>query len=107
HPDFAAVDILGQVLTAQPTGRLHQALVETGKASSIFGAERQTREPGSSYFGAAVRKDAPMAPARDALLEVVEGFAAKPVTDAEVERARVKLQGDVEQLLTNSRSVAL
>jgi len=107
HPDFAAVDILGQILVAQPSGRLHKALVETGKAAAIFGAERQTREPGSSYFGAAVRKDAPMDPARDALLAEVEGFAAKPVTDEEVERARTKLKGDVEQLLTNSRSVAL
>jgi len=107
HPDFVAVDVLTHVLTAQPTGRLHKALVETGKAASTFGAERQTREPGSAYFGAAVRKDAPMEPAREALLGVLEGFAANPVTDAEVERARVKLRGDVEQLLTNSRSVAL
>ncbi len=107
HPDFVAVDVLAQILTAQPSGRLHKALVETGKAASIFGAERQTREPGSAYFGAAVRKDAPMEPARDALLGVIEGFAANPVTDDEVERARTKLKGDVEQLLTNSRSVAL
>jgi zinc protease len=107
HPDFVAVDVLTQVLTAQPSGRLHKSLVETGKAASIFGAERQTREPGSAYFGAAVRKDAPMDPARDALLGVLEGFAANPVTDEEVERARTKLRGDVEQLLTNSRSVAL
>ena len=48
-----------------------------------------------------------MEPAREALLAELEGFAAKPVTDEEVERARTKLQGDVEQLLTNSRSVAL
>ena len=107
HPDFVAVDVLTQILVTQPTGRLHKALVETGKAASIFGAERQTREPGSAYFGAAVRKDAPMDPARDALLGVLEGFAATPVTDEEVERARTKLRGDVEQLLTNSRSVAL
>ncbi len=107
HPDFVAVDVLTQILTTQPTGRLHKALVETGKAASIFGAERQTREPGSAYFGAAVRKDSPMDPARDALLGVLEGFAATPVTDEEVERARTKLKGDVEQLLTNSRSVAL
>jgi zinc protease len=107
HPDFVAVDVLTQILTASPSGRLHKALVESGKAAAIFGAERQTREPGSAYFGAAVRRDAPMDPARDALLGVLEGFAANPVTDEEVERARTKLKGDVEQLLTNSRSVAL
>ena len=107
HPDFVAVDVLTQILIAQPTGRLHKALVETGKAASTFGAERQTREPGSAYFGAAVRKDASLDPVREELLGVLEGFAKNPVTDEELERARTKLKGDVEQLLTNTRSVAL
>ena len=107
HPDFVAVDLLTQILIAQPSGRLHKALVATGKAAAVFGAERQTREPGSVYFGVAVRRDAPLEPARDALLATLEGFAASPVTDEEVERARTKLRADVEQLLTSSRSVAL
>jgi len=107
HPDFVAFDLLTQILIAQPSGRLHKALVETGKATSTFGAERQTREPGSAYFGAAVRRDLPLEPARDTLLATLEGFAASPVTSEEVERARTKLRADVEQLLTNSRSVAL
>jgi zinc protease len=54
-----------------------------------------------------VRRDGSLDPARDALLATLEGFAATPVTDEEVERARTKLRADVEQLLTNSRSVAL
>ncbi len=107
HPDFVAVDFLTQILIAQPSGRLHKALVATGKAAAVFGAERQTREAGSVYFGAAVRRDAPLEPARDALLATLEGFAANPVTDEEVERARTKLKSGVEQLLTNSRSVGL
>jgi zinc protease len=107
HPDFVAVDLLTQILVAQPSGRLHKALVATGKAAAIFGAERQTRDPGSVYFGAAVRRDSPLEPARDALLAAVEGFAAEPATDEEVERARTKLKADVEQLMTSSRSVAL
>jgi zinc protease len=107
HPDFVAVDLLTQILVAQPSGRLHKALVATGKAAAVFGFERQTREPGSVYFGVAVRRDAPLEPARDTLLATLEGFAANPVTDEEVERARTKLRADVEQLLTNSRSVAL
>ncbi len=107
HPDFVAVDLLTQILIAQPSGRLHKALVATGKAAAVFGAERQTREPGSVYFGAAVRRDASLEAARDTLLATLEGFAANPVTEEEVERARTKLKGDVEQLLTNTRSVAL
>ncbi len=40
HPDFAAVQVLVDVLTNEPSGRLYKALVETGKASSVYGASR-------------------------------------------------------------------
>ncbi len=106
-PAFVAIDLLTQILTAQPSGRLHKALVETGKATTSFGAERQVREPGTLYFGVSVGRGLPLEPARDALLAVVEGFAAAPVTDAEVERARTTLQSEFEQLVADSRSLAI
>jgi zinc protease len=34
-PDYAAVEILTQLLADTPSGRLHKALVETQKASSV------------------------------------------------------------------------
>jgi zinc protease len=107
HPDFIPVDLMTQILVAQPSGRLHKALVESGKATATFGAERQTREAGSVYFGASVAKNLPLEAAREALLATVEGFAARPVTDEELERARTKIKNDIEQVLNNSRSLAL
>jgi len=107
HADYAAVELLALLLTQQPTGRLHKALVESGKASAAFGTDRQTREAGSVYFGAAVPKDKPLEAARETLLAVLEGFAGAPVTDAEVQRARLKIQNDVENLLSNSRALAI
>lgn len=107
HPDYPAVDLLTQVLSAQPSGRLHKALVETGKAASAFGTERQQREAGSAFFGATVKKDQPLEAARDALLEVVEGFAGAPVTDAEIARARTRIENDIKSLLDNTSSLAI
>ncbi|HEY9380462.1 MAG TPA: pitrilysin family protein, partial [Burkholderiales bacterium] len=107
HPDYVPVDVLTEVLTTKPTGRLHQALIETGQATFAYGYNRQLRDPGSAYFGASVQQGSSLEQARDTLLRTVEGFAEKPVTDEEVERARVTLQNDVEMLLTNTRGVAL
>jgi len=106
-PSFAAVDVLTQVLTSEPTGRLHKRLVEAGKATSSFGVDRQMREAGSVYFGAVVPKGQSLDAARDTLLEVLEGFAATPVTEEELHRAKVQLQNDVEDLMTNSRALAI
>ncbi|HLU77460.1 MAG TPA: pitrilysin family protein [Burkholderiales bacterium] len=107
HPDYVPVDLLTEVLTAKPTGRLHKALVETGQATFAYGYNRQLRDAASAYFGASVRLDGSLDQARQTLLRVLEGIADEPITDEEVERARIKLQNDVEMLLTNTRGVAL
>ena len=56
HPDFAALDIIALILGDTPSGRLHKALVETKKASSIFGFDFQWHDPTLAIFGAEVRQ---------------------------------------------------
>ena len=107
HPDYAAIDVLVALISHVPTGRLHKALVESGRASFAFGNESQQREAGYAYFGASVREGQPLDAARDVLLETLEDFAQKPVTEGEVERARTRLLNDIEKVLANSTSLAM
>jgi len=107
HPDYAAVDVLVALLNHVPSGRLHKALVESSLASSSFGTERQLHEAGFAYFGANLRRDASIEAARDALLGVLEGFAAKPAAEDEVERARTRLLNDIELTLADSRELTM
>jgi len=107
HPQYAAIDVLVALLGDVPAGRLHKALVEPGLASSVFGTERQLHEAGFAYFGASVRRDASLDAARDALLGVLEGFASKPASDEEVERARTRLLNDIELMLADSRELTM
>ncbi len=107
HADFPAIDILVTALTKVPGGRLHRALVETGKASSVFGGDQQQRDAGYAYFGASLRKDMPLDAARAALIATLEGFAANPITDDELERARTQLLNDIEMALNNPRELGL
>ena len=103
HPDFPAVDVLAHVLGSTPSGRLHRALVQTGKASRVWGYDGGAYDPGAATFGAALAKDAPLDAARDALLDELETLAAKPVTAAEVERARTELLNDFEKTQLDAR----
>lgn len=107
HPDYAAVDILSQVLGDTPSGRLHKALVETKKASSVQGFGFQWRDPTLIFFGAEVRTGDTLDAARDALLQTVEGVGANPPTKEEVERARASLLKDIDLSLNNSSQVGL
>ena len=107
HADYAALDILITALTKVPGGRLHRSLVESGKASNVYGGDQQQREAGYAYFGASLRKDMPLDAARTALIATLEGIAADPITDDEVERARTQLQNDIEMALTNPRELGI
>ncbi|HVT44064.1 MAG TPA: pitrilysin family protein [Thermoanaerobaculia bacterium] len=107
HPESAAVQILESVLADVPAGRLYKALVEAKKASSIGSFAFQLNEPGVALFAAEVRKDAPMAPAREAMLQTIEGIGASPVTKEEVDRARANLLKEIELSFNSSEGIGL
>jgi zinc protease len=107
HPDFAAIDIIAQILGDTPSGRLHKALVESKKASSIFGFDFQWHDPTLAIFGAEVRQGDSLDAARDTLLQTVEGITANPPTKEEVERARAQILKNIELALNNSDQVGL
>jgi zinc protease len=107
HPDAAAASILLQVMSDTPSGRLHKALVETKKASSVYGFPYFFGEPSLFLVGAEVRQEASMDVARDVLLDVVENTVKTPVTKDEVERARGQLLKQIELNLNSSEQVGL
>ena len=107
HEEFGAIDIISQVVGDTPSGRLHKALVEAKKASSIFGFGFQWREPSLALFAAEVRVGSSLDAARDALLETIEGLGAAPPTKEEVERARAQLLKEIELNLNRSDLIGL
>lgn len=107
HPDFAAIDVLTQVLGDVPSGRLYKALVETKKASRVGAFNYQLRDPGILGFRAEARQDQPLAPVRDILLKTVEEASRTPFTAEEVGRAKTSLAKQTELLLNNSERAAI
>ena len=106
-PDAPAIDLLDSLIGDSPSGRLYKELVETKKAAKVGCTSYTLREPG--YFMCNVQlnaKDAP-GPAKDALLSVLEGFAKKPPTKEEVERARTALLKQYELLLNSSDRIGI
>jgi zinc protease len=107
HADYAALEILGQVLADAPAGRLHKELVEKGKAAAVFPAALMLAQPGMFGFGVQVRAEQSVDAALDQLLAIVEKPAARPVTDAEVERARNQILASIDLSLNSSENVGL
>jgi zinc protease len=107
HEDFAALQIVSQILTSPPSGRLYKALVETGKASNVGSSLLQLRDPGMTMYLAEVRTEASLDDAQQTLLATIDDIASTPFTEEEVERARNRLLSAIELQLNNTEQVAL
>ncbi|GIT30578.1 MAG: hypothetical protein Ct9H300mP1_26240 [Planctomycetaceae bacterium] len=46
HPDFVPLDVLTDILSSSPTGRLYKALVQTKRAASLRGFSYALHDPG-------------------------------------------------------------
>ena len=103
--EYASIDVLIHVLGNAPSGRLHKALVQKGLAASIWAGENALHDPGYAHFGARLAKDAPIGPARDALIATIEGLAQDPIRPEEVERARTVQLKEYENVQSDSRSL--
>ena len=107
HPDFAAIDLLTQILADTPAGRLHKTLVESKKASQVFGYNFQLHDPGVSLLGAEVRQEDSIEEARATFLKTIEAITQEPPTEKEVERARRQLLKNIDLTLNDVNRVGL
>ncbi|MFO1339313.1 MAG: pitrilysin family protein [Burkholderiaceae bacterium] len=107
HPDTAAVELLGLVMSDVPAGRLHKKLVEGQLAASVFSWNADLHDPGFALFGAQLAPGLDADKARDALLATLENVAAQPITDEEVNRARAKWLKDWELRFSDPETVGV
>lgn len=107
HPDAPALDLLAYVLGDTPSGRLYKALVETKKAAFVYAYAGSDREPGVIGAGASVRLENALDEARDILVATLEGIAANPPTDEEVNRARSARLKNIDLALKDPNRVGL
>jgi zinc protease len=106
-PDYVATDVLGDVLTDEPAGRLYKALVETHKAAAVEAWGGAQHDPGTLTFFAQIPEGDEIAPARDAMFATFEDLKKNPITEAEVERMRVRAAKDFDELMSNPQHFAV
>ena len=106
-PDYPAIDVLVGILSDNPAGRLHKALVDNKKASQILGFDLQLNEPGVVALGAILTKQDSIEEARKIVLETIDSVAKEPPSKEEVERAKTRLLKDIDLQLRDSEQIGL
>ena len=106
HPDYAAIELLGLVLTEPPSGRLHKQLVETAKLAASVGAfSMALAEPGFMILSADLAPRASMDDLSREMLAVIEGLETRPVTADELRRAQTRWLNGWEQQFADPEQV--
>ncbi|MFA9216831.1 MAG: M16 family metallopeptidase [Sphingomonadaceae bacterium] len=105
--DSDALGVMNEILGDTPTGRLHKALVETGKAAQVFSFGSPGVAPGLQLIGALVKVGQPIEPVRDELIAAVESFASTPPSTEEMERVRRNFANSFEKSLNDPQRVGV
>ena len=101
HPDYAPLDVLSEMLTNEPSGRLYKALVENKKAALQWNWTPTLHDPGFAYYYTELRKDQSLDSAKTAMLTTLDDVSRQTPTVEEVSRAKTKLLKDVDLLFKN------
>ncbi|VTS06222.1 M16 family metallopeptidase [Tuwongella immobilis] len=106
HPDYPALQILEDILTSQPNGRLYKALVASKKASSLSGSAFAWHDPGVIEITASTDAKQ-LDDVRDTMIRTLEELAASPITEDEIARSKQRFRTLIENLTANTSSMAV
>ena len=107
HDDSDVLAFTSDILGNGPSARLHKLLIDSGKASEVFGFGQTGYAPGLQLFGAVVKKGEPIEPVRAAMTAAIEDFARHPPTPEEMERVRRNLGNEIDKRLNDPQRVGV
>ena len=103
--DYAAVEVLANILGDEPSGPLYKNLIKTELATSANTMAFKTHDPGLMFAFAEVSKEKNLEQAKNVMLETIEAFADN-VSEGDVKRAVRKIMKQRERLFSNSQAFA-
>ncbi len=107
HPDYPALEALTLILGDTPRGRLHRSVTEQKLAVSSFAFPFQLEDPGLMFFAAQADLQTDLAATQAAMITTIEGIAQSPITDEELETAKLSWMKQFEQAYNSPEKIAV
>ena len=105
HSDFAATDVLQEILSTAPSGRLYKALVDTKKAADVSAFSLAMKDPGFMTFSANVPKEKSLDEAQKTMLNLLDSLKYNPVTAEETQRAKDNILKNFNLMYNNTNYI--
>jgi zinc protease len=105
--DRAAFEVLDEILTGGPSARLYRRLVSQGQiASSVDGSAASTRDPALYTLWIQMRRGHRAEEAEAIVSEELAGLAKTPVTSADLDKAKNRIETAFWRVLASSEGKA-
>ncbi len=105
--DYAALDALQEILTADPSGYLYKAMIDTKKAASVYGYQPLVRDASFMYFGLDVPADKDLKATENEFRAALDKISTTKYTEQDVARAKSKLLKQIENIKNNTIGYAI
>ena len=105
--DYAALDALNEILTANPSGYLYKSLVETKKIASLWAWTPTLRDPGITYFNFDVPKENNLDNSVNLVKAELDKISEIKYTEDDLKRAKAKLIKSIENQKNNTINYAI
>ena len=105
--DYAALDALSEILTANPSGYLYKNLVETQKVSSLWAYSPQVRDAGLMYFNFDVPKDKDLEVTKNLVKAELDKISTLNYNEQDLARAKSKLLKQIDDIRNNTIRYAI
>ncbi len=105
--DYAALNALEEILTADPSGYLYKSLVETQKVSSVWTFNPTVRDPGMMYFNFDVPKDKNLDETTKLVRAELDKIAEISYNAEDLNRAKAKLLKNIDNQKNNTINFAI
>ena len=105
--DYAALDALQEILTADPSGYLYKAMIDSQKAASVYAYQPLVRDASFMYFGLEVPADKDIKATETEFRKELDKVATIKYTEQDVERAKAKILKQIENIKNNTIGMAI
>lgn len=105
--DYAALDALQEILTADPSGYLYKAMIDSHKAASVYAYQPLVRDASYMYFGLDIPADKDLKTTENDFRAELDKIATIKYTEQDVARAKAKILKQIENVKNNTIGYAV
>lgn len=105
--DFAAIDLLIEIMTSEPSGYIYKNLIDNKLGTTLWAFQPTLRDAGFSYINFEIPKDKDFTTSKNAFVNELDKIATRTYTNEDLNRGKSKIQKQLSNVFDNTISFTI